>query len=199
VTAKRHDDDDPAAGSPLTVEVAVDDTDLAERVRTMLSDAHDMSVVDAGWPPAQVRITVGTGDPAAPALVLAGGGAGEPLDAMGVVSADVDAPTLRAAIRAIARGLAVFSPRFHRAAAEDFDPAAPQSAEDEDVRVALTPRELEVLQLLSEGASNKVIARHLDITPHTAKFHVASIVAKLGATGRTDAVAKAMRSGLLMI
>ena len=56
-----------------------------------------------------------------------------------------------------------------------------------------------MLRLLAEGASNKSIPRHLGITPHTAKFHVASIVAKLGATGRTDAVAKAMRSGLVMI
>jgi DNA-binding CsgD family transcriptional regulator len=56
-----------------------------------------------------------------------------------------------------------------------------------------------VLRLLAEGASNKSIARRLGITPHTAKFHVASIVAKLGATGRTDAVAKAMRLGLVMI
>ena len=60
-------------------------------------------------------------------------------------------------------------------------------------------RELQVLRLLAEGASNKSIARRLGITPHTAKFHVASIVAKLGATGRTDAVAKAMRLGLVMI
>ena len=56
-----------------------------------------------------------------------------------------------------------------------------------------------MLQLLAQGASNKAIARRLEITPHTAKFHVASIVAKLGATGRTDAVAKAMRLGLVMI
>ena len=59
----------------------------------------------------------------------------------------------------------------------------------EPAQVDLTPREHEVLQLLAQGASNKAIARRLDITPHTAKFHVASIVAKLGATGRTDAVA----------
>ncbi len=56
-----------------------------------------------------------------------------------------------------------------------------------------------MLQLLAQGASNKTIARRLEITPHTAKFHVASIVAKLAATGRTDAVAKAMRLGLVMI
>jgi len=56
-----------------------------------------------------------------------------------------------------------------------------------------------VLKLLAEGASNKVIARQLAVSVHTAKFHVASILAKLDATGRTDAVAHAVRLGLLML
>ncbi|WP_445500858.1 helix-turn-helix domain-containing protein [Microvirga sp. G4-2] len=64
---------------------------------------------------------------------------------------------------------------------------------------ALTVRELEVLRLLAEGASNKVIARRLGISFHTAKFHVASIAAKLDATGRTDAVAQAVRLGLILL
>jgi DNA-binding CsgD family transcriptional regulator len=58
---------------------------------------------------------------------------------------------------------------------------------------------LQVLQLLAAGESNKAIARRLGISPHTAKFHVASLAGKLGASGRTDAVAKAMRLGLVMI
>ncbi|MBO6718327.1 MAG: helix-turn-helix transcriptional regulator [Rhizobiaceae bacterium] len=62
---------------------------------------------------------------------------------------------------------------------------------------ALSPRELEVLALLAEGAPNKVIARRMDISVHTAKFHVASIIAKLGATNRTDATATAIRQGLI--
>jgi DNA-binding CsgD family transcriptional regulator len=63
----------------------------------------------------------------------------------------------------------------------------------------LTPRELEVLRLVAEGASNKLIARRLGISIHTAKFHVASIAEKLDATGRTDAVAQAVRLGLIML
>jgi DNA-binding CsgD family transcriptional regulator len=63
----------------------------------------------------------------------------------------------------------------------------------------LSPRELEVLALLAEGAPNKVIARRLDISVHTAKFHVASIIAKLGAVNRTDATAIAMRQGLVQV
>jgi DNA-binding CsgD family transcriptional regulator len=61
----------------------------------------------------------------------------------------------------------------------------------------LTPRELEVLALLAEGASNKAIARRLGISVHTAKFHVGSLLDKLDAVGRTDAVAHAARRGVI--
>ncbi|WGS22047.1 MULTISPECIES: LuxR C-terminal-related transcriptional regulator [unclassified Bradyrhizobium] len=61
----------------------------------------------------------------------------------------------------------------------------------------LTPRELDVLALLAEGASNKMIAKRLGISVHTAKFHVGSLLDKLDATGRTDAVAHAARRGVI--
>jgi len=61
----------------------------------------------------------------------------------------------------------------------------------------LTPREIDVLALMAEGASNKSIARQLGITVNTAKFHVASVLEKLDATGRTDAVAHAARRGVI--
>ena len=64
-------------------------------------------------------------------------------------------------------------------------------------RCPAAPRELEVLALLAEGASNKVIARRLGISVHTAKFHVASLLDKLDAIGRTDAVAHAARRGVI--
>ena len=63
--------------------------------------------------------------------------------------------------------------------------------------IELTPRELDVLALMAEGASNKVIAKQLGISVHTAKFHVGSILGKLDATGRTDAVAHAARRGVI--
>jgi DNA-binding CsgD family transcriptional regulator len=66
-----------------------------------------------------------------------------------------------------------------------------------DGEVVLTPRELEVLALLAEGASNKTIARRLSISVHTAKFHVASLLDKLDAAGRTDAVTHAARLGVI--
>ena len=66
-----------------------------------------------------------------------------------------------------------------------------------DGDVLLTPRETEVLTLLAEGASNKTIARRLGISVHTAKFHVGSLLDKLDAVGRTDAVAHAARLGVI--
>ena len=61
----------------------------------------------------------------------------------------------------------------------------------------LTPRELDVLALMAEGASNKVIARQLGISIHTVKFHVGALLDKLDAVGRTDAVAHAARRGVI--
>ena len=71
------------------------------------------------------------------------------------------------------------------------------AARSPPVDVSLTPRELEVLVLLAEGASNKTIARRLAISVHTAKFHVASVIDKLDAIGRTDAVTHAARLGII--
>lgn len=65
--------------------------------------------------------------------------------------------------------------------------------------VQLSGREQQVTELLVEGASNKVIARELDISVHTAKFHVAAVLDKLGARNRADAVAIALREGLVAV
>ena len=73
--------------------------------------------------------------------------------------------------------------------------ASEQARED----AALTARELEVLALLAEGASNKEIAQRLGISVHTAKFHVGQLLDKLDATGRTDAVTHAARRGVIQL
>jgi two-component system nitrate/nitrite response regulator NarL len=64
---------------------------------------------------------------------------------------------------------------------------------------SLTPREMETLEMLAEGLSNKQIAARLHISEHTAKFHVNSILGKLGAGTRTEAVMRGLRSGLLKV
>jgi DNA-binding NarL/FixJ family response regulator len=63
----------------------------------------------------------------------------------------------------------------------------------------LTPREIQVLELVAEGLSNKGIAARLDISDQTVKFHVSSICGKLGAANRTDAVRRALRRGLITL
>jgi DNA-binding CsgD family transcriptional regulator len=70
---------------------------------------------------------------------------------------------------------------------------------DEPDAAALTPREIEVLRLLAEGATNKSIARRLGISVHTVKFHVASLLDKFEAIGRTDAVTHAVRLGVIQL
>jgi len=63
----------------------------------------------------------------------------------------------------------------------------------------LTPREMQVLELLAEGLPNKAIARRLDISDQTVKFHVAAICGKLGAANRTDAVRLGITRGLVSL
>jgi NarL family two-component system response regulator YdfI len=64
---------------------------------------------------------------------------------------------------------------------------------------ALTPREIEVLRLLADGASNKIIAHRLGISDHTVKFHVTSILSKMNASTRTEAVTLGVRMGLVYL
>ena len=65
--------------------------------------------------------------------------------------------------------------------------------------VSLTPREIEVLHLLAGGASNKIVAHKLGISDHTVKFHVTSILTKLNAGSRTEAVTLGVRMGLVYL
>jgi DNA-binding NarL/FixJ family response regulator len=122
-------------------------------------------------------------------------------DVRAVVPADIDAATLGAVIAVVAAGLAVM-PRGEREETDGPETedawADPVDGADE-LPIALTPREREVLALLAEGASNKAIARALAVSVHTAKFHVASLTEKLGAHGRLEAVAIAIRAGLVMV
>ena len=96
-------------------------------------------------------------------------------------------PPVVAAVRAVHAGLYAVHP----------DALAPSSRVAGASRAPLSSREREILEMLSEGASNRAIASRLRISRHTAKFHVASILAKLGAASRTEAVALALRTGLL--
>ncbi len=113
------------------------------------------------------------------------------LGASAILPRDVDPAQLGSAIEAVLHGLLVLHPAFGEI-------AIPTSAEERDrLEALLTPREREVMQLLAEGLPNKLIATTLDISEHTAKFHVNAILTKLGAHSRTEAVTRAARSGLI--
>ena len=109
-----------------------------------------------------------------------------------VLPGDLGAREILAAIEAAAAGLAVLHPQDIPAlVAERPVPAA---------RIqTLTPREVQVLAMLAEGHGNKTIAWKLGISEHTAKFHVASILSKLNAGTRTEAVTLGIRRGLILI
>jgi DNA-binding NarL/FixJ family response regulator len=104
----------------------------------------------------------------------------------GLLRADAPCDRIVQAIKAVAAGLTVFDSL-----------AEPQSSEEESPREELTPRETEVLRLLADGLGNKDIAVKLGISEHTIKFHIRSILGKLGAATRTEAVTRGLRSGLI--
>ena len=110
----------------------------------------------------------------------------------GVVSPDAPLEELSAAVVAVSRGLVVL-PRTLTGRLLRTRVAVEEPAE------SLTVREREVLGLLGSGLSNKMIARDLEISEHTVKFHVSSIYAKLGAENRAEAVSLGARFGFISL
>lgn len=106
----------------------------------------------------------------------------------GTLKLDSRPEEITAAIQAVAEGLAVVQPAA-------LDRRVPRQEMEEP----LSPRETEVLAMLAEGLSNKLIAYRLGISEHTVKFHVTQILAKLRAQSRTDAVMQGLRRGLILI
>lgn len=117
----------------------------------------------------------------------------------GLLPKDVSAAELILALDAIATGLVVLHPDLSDVWLREMpDPSLP-GLPSGDRDAPLTPREIEVLQLLATGLSNKAIARQLNISEHTVKFHISSIFSKLNASSRTEAVAIAMRQGWIFV
>ena len=113
-----------------------------------------------------------------------------------VLPRDVAPEQLRAALEAAAAGLVVIHPsELDTVLSATIGPSAPL----DELLEPLTRREREVLQMLAAGLANKEIAARLAISDHTVKFHVASILGKLGASTRTEAVSAGIRRGLVML
>jgi len=148
---------------------------------------------DLGGDPAPEELAALSPDLPVVALVARDEQAGGALaaGARGALFREASPARLGAALCAAAHGLLVLDPAL--AARLLRPPTGPEGQEP------LTPREREVLVLLADGLSNKEIAQRLAVAECTAKFHVESILAKLGAANRADAVMRAARSGLLAV
>ena len=113
-----------------------------------------------------------------------------------ILPRDASVTEMIAAIEAAAAGLVALQPA-------DLNVLLPPPRADRTLSgaasEALTPRELEVFAMIAEGAGNKAIAWKLGISEHTVKFHVASIMSKLNAASRTEAVTIGIRRGLIML
>ena len=158
----------------------------------------DVVVWDWGWGPGAALGDLATWRADDPPVVVLLAAVEDAMDAWaagarGLLPRDVSAERLVTALRAVADGWVVLDPEMaaHLLPAGHL-PAAPLAEE-------LTPREMEVLQLLAEGLPNKLIAQQLDISEHTVKFHVNAILRKLGVHSRTEAVVRATRLGLIIL
>jgi DNA-binding NarL/FixJ family response regulator len=155
----------------------------------------DAIIWDLGWDPADSVLEW----PDVPAPVVALLGDEEQATAVwqsgvrGILLRDMDTDKLLTAARAVANGLVVVEPKLASALLPAMD--SDQFTPDEP----LTPREMEVLQRLAEGLTNKAIAQELGISEHTIKFHVNAIMGKLHAQSRTEAVVRATRLGLILL
>jgi DNA-binding NarL/FixJ family response regulator len=160
--------------------IVIDARSTGEEAIDALSDAY----------PRTPLVFIG-GDPAADGPGLSAG-------AVAYLPPEADAATLAAAVRGVALGLTVVDPALIVAAGVHIHSRSPAEATI-PAGEPLTTREREVLELVASGLPNKTIARQLGISEHTAKFHVGSLLAKLGAASRTEAVTIATRRGLLAV
>jgi DNA-binding NarL/FixJ family response regulator len=119
--------------------------------------------------------------------------------ALAILPRSAERNKIVAAITAVNKGLAVLPRELLAALLYSASPVDELLDGNTADQAPLTPRELEVLAAMADGASNKAISRRLGISFHTAKFHVAAILAKLDADSRTEAVTRAAQLGLVML
>jgi len=168
----------------IVEELDVDDF-LASRIRVMRPDAM-LCDGEAG----DLRLLEAAGvvlldDPSLAGETLAAG-------ARGILMRDASPQRIRAALIAASEGIIVIDDALATAVLQQSRPAL-------DLVEPLTARESEVMQLLASGRTNKEIAQRLGVTEHTVKFHVNSILGKLGVATRTEAVVHAARLGIVML
>jgi DNA-binding NarL/FixJ family response regulator len=178
---------DPAAVSRLLEQSRVDTVVAHAPLREQLTDWRDR------YPATTLVVIANESDEEDPLDALCAG-------ASAILPRSAEGTEIATAIGVARRGLALLPRHVLERLLDASSPTSEDSLRDDGAsRVSLTPREHEVLAAMADGASNKVIARRLGISIHTAKFHVAAILAKLDADSRTEAVARAAHLGLVML
>jgi len=197
-----------AVSDPIKVALLSDDPLLRAGLSSLLAQLGSIEVVDseraevalwdAGVDPSKtlarlselkdlpmpVVAVVGDASHVAPAIAAG---------ARGVVLRDQVGPGIHAALAAVRSGLTVMDSELASSLVPHQPPREPKGRGD------LTERERQVVALLAEGLSNKLVADRLGISDHTAKFHVNGVMMKLGASTRTEAVVEAVRRGLIRL
>ena len=190
--------DDPLARAGLVT--LLDAWDVVGQVSLTPDDERlldvyrpDVLLWDLGWDPDAARLA-DFADDGPPIVALLPDA--EQADAAwqagvrGLLLRSVSAEQLVAALRGVLAGLVVCDPEL-ATALPATRPLPPPTV--------LTPREIDVLRLLTEGLANRAIAQQLAISEHTVKFHINAILSKLGAQSRTEAVVSAIRLGLIAL
>jgi two-component system, NarL family, response regulator YdfI len=185
-----------------TVGVCASLTALEERARQVRPDLivldydgespADALTAELGRIPASISTVVLVDDPvpAFTAALLAAGAAA-------VIQRDSSFDELASTLHAVAEGLTVLGTEFARSLAERLPHR--EDAEAMEPAEKLTEREMDVLELLARGIGNKEIGAQLGISEHTVKFHISSILGKLSAANRTEAVTHGIRRGLIIV
>jgi DNA-binding NarL/FixJ family response regulator len=192
-----------AAGIPVVAEAA----DGAEAVAAVLKYRPDVALIDIRMPEmdgleATRRILAAPAAAGCRVLILTTFDldqyvyAALTAGASGFLLKDVSPEQLVAAVRLVRTGDALLAPSITRRLIQRFAPPTGRSAIHANLS-DLTPRELEVLQLLAQGLSNAELAKELTLSEATVKTHVARILAKLGLRDRVQAVVLAYETGLV--
>ncbi len=187
--------------SALDLASLISEDDRLEVVGTLAASAASLSAIRETQPDVLLASRVSASeipDASVPAVLLTN----EPAEVWDVHSSikarlpvQITPPEAFAALLAAAQGLTVLTP----AQAELVLNTVPAPQPTAPMPEALTPRETQVLRMMAQGLANKEIAEQLGISDHTAKFHVASILGKLQAGSRTEAVTTGIRTGLIPI
>lgn len=187
------DDIRVVADAASLVELSMERPHVDVLVATADAVMQDSAYLSSGDDAVSIPAIIALSEDDRPAMVLRQ----LPLRGWGIISPDAPACEMQSAVMAAAQGLVVLSLPLAGMMAGTRNTV--QTLEGRTLAEPLTARETEILELLSQGLSNKLIARRLIISEHTVKFHVSSIYAKLNAASRTDAVSKGARLGLITL